>query len=111
MLSMPPATMMSAVPAARASWAMIAACMPEPHILLTVVAWVHRSRQARAQRRLARRRLAQAGGQDAAHEDLLDPVGRSAGALQRRLHRGRPQLGGAEAPLSAPWKPPIGVRA
>ena len=38
MLSMPPATMTSALPAASASWAMIAACMPEPHILLTVVA-------------------------------------------------------------------------
>ena len=39
MLSMPPATMMSAEPAARASWARMAACMPEPHILFTVVAW------------------------------------------------------------------------
>ena len=38
MLSMPPATMMSALPAASALLARIAACMPEPHILLTVVA-------------------------------------------------------------------------
>ena len=38
MLSMPPATTMSALPAAIVSAAMIAACMPEPHILLTVVA-------------------------------------------------------------------------
>jgi hypothetical protein len=39
MLSMPPATMISADPAAKASWARIAACIPEPHILLTVVAF------------------------------------------------------------------------
>ena len=38
MLSMPPATMISAPPATRASWARMTACMPEPHILLTVVA-------------------------------------------------------------------------
>ena len=38
MLSMPPATSMSALPAASASCAMIAACMPLPHILLIVVA-------------------------------------------------------------------------
>ena len=38
MLSMPPAMMTSAEPEARASWAMIAACMPEPHILFTVAA-------------------------------------------------------------------------
>ena len=38
MLSMPPATSRSTEPAASASAAMIAACMPEPHILFTVVA-------------------------------------------------------------------------
>jgi len=38
MLSMPPATITSAVPAVRASEAIITACRPEPHILLTVVA-------------------------------------------------------------------------
>src|SRR5882724_6832086 len=37
MLSMPPATMMSFVPAVRRSFANMAAFMPEPHILLTVV--------------------------------------------------------------------------
>ena len=36
--SMPPATITSAEPASRASWAIMAACMPEPHILLIVVA-------------------------------------------------------------------------
>ena len=38
MLSIPPATTMSADPAASASAAMMAACMPDPHILFTVVA-------------------------------------------------------------------------
>ena len=38
MLSIPPATAMSIAPARSASPAMIAACMPDPHILLTVVA-------------------------------------------------------------------------
>src|SRR5437773_2351613 len=37
MLSMPPATMMSALPAMSASCASIAASIAEPHILLTVV--------------------------------------------------------------------------
>jgi hypothetical protein len=36
--SMPPATTTSAVPATSMSCAMIAACMPDPHILLTVEA-------------------------------------------------------------------------
>ncbi len=42
MLSMPPATIRSAEPAASASAAKIVACMPDPPILLTVVAstWV-----------------------------------------------------------------------
>ena len=44
--SMPPATMTSADPASRASRAIIAACMPEPHILLMVVASVPTGRPA-----------------------------------------------------------------
>ena len=38
MLSMPPATTMSAASAQIRSWASIAAFIPEPHILLMVVA-------------------------------------------------------------------------
>src|ERR1700735_5284832 len=38
MLSMPPATTTSAEPARKRSWAIMAAFMPEPHILLMVVA-------------------------------------------------------------------------
>src|SRR5690554_2554770 len=37
MFSMPPAIMMLLVPALIWSWAMMTACMPEPHILLMVV--------------------------------------------------------------------------
>ena len=44
--SIPPATMTSAEPAARLSEAIITACRPEPHILLTVVASTWRPRPA-----------------------------------------------------------------
>jgi hypothetical protein len=46
MLSMPPATTTSAEPATSASNAIIVACMPEPHILLTVVASIDNGRPA-----------------------------------------------------------------
>src|SRR5262245_16471702 len=46
MLSMPPATMMSADPAVIRSWPSITAFMPEPHTLLTVVAPVASGRPA-----------------------------------------------------------------
>ena len=45
---MPPATMMSEEPAAIASAAIIAACMPEPHILLMVTASVDWGRPAKS---------------------------------------------------------------
>ena len=45
-VSMPPGTMTSAEPASRASRAIMAACMPEPHILLMVVASVEVGRPA-----------------------------------------------------------------
>ena len=71
MLSMPPATITSAEPLLSMSWAKIAACMPDPHTLLMVTASAERG-QARAERRLARRGLAEAGGKDVAHEHLVD---------------------------------------
>ena len=46
MLSMPPAMTTSSEPAAKASAPMITVCMPEPHTLLTVVAWTERGRPA-----------------------------------------------------------------
>ena len=92
MISMPPATMMSALPAAIASSPMITVCMPEPHTLLTVVAWTDLGRPG-LDRRLARRRLAEAGGKHAAHVDAVDVVAADAGALDRRLDRGGAEIG------------------
>jgi hypothetical protein len=51
-------------------------------------------RQARADRRLARGGLAEAGRQHAAHDDLLDLVARNAGPFDGRLDRRRAQFGG-----------------
>ena len=96
MLSMPPATMMSLVPASSRSWASIAAFMPEPHILLMVVQPAD-ERQAGAERGLARRRLSLPGGQHAAHDDFLDLVGLDAGALDRGADRGSAELVRGEA--------------
>ena len=45
--------------------------MAEPHILLTVVVGTLDGNPA-AQGRLTRRRLADAGGQNAAHDDFID---------------------------------------
>ena len=53
--------------------------------------------EARLDRRLARRRLAEAGGKDAAHIDLLDVGWRDSGPLDRRLDRGGAELGRARA--------------
>jgi hypothetical protein len=93
--SMPPATRMSLVPAASMSWANIAARMPEPHILFTVVQPAA-ERQARAERRLAGRRLALAGGQHAAHDRFLDLLRLDAGALDGGADGGRAELGAGE---------------
>ena len=46
MLSMPPATTTSTLPAARASAPMITVCMPEPQTLLTVLACTESGRPA-----------------------------------------------------------------
>ena len=96
MLSMPPATMTSALPASRASRAIITACRPEPHILLTVVAstcWPGR-----------RRSPPDAPGPGPGRRAGRSPC-RSArpcrrttpGALDRGLHRRGAQLGGLDA--------------
>ena len=53
------------------------AFMPEPHILLMVVA-ADETAKARADGSLARRSLAQARGQHATEEDFVDGVGRNA---------------------------------
>jgi hypothetical protein len=87
------------------------AFMPEPHILLTVVAPTAKGRPG-ADGCLAGRRLA------------LRPAGStqpntvssmSAGVTPLRssaaLDRGRAQFGRGGLSLRSPWKPPIGVRA
>ena len=53
-----------------------------------------RGREAGLDRRLPRRRLAEAGREHAAHVDAVDVVARDAGALDRRLDRGRAEIGG-----------------
>ncbi len=65
--------------------------MAEPHILLTVVAGML-GRQPRAQRRLTRRRLADSGRQDAAHDDFVDLGAGHSGIRERRLDGDRAQL-------------------
>ena len=107
MLSMPPATMTSPVPARSASWASITAFMPEPHILLRVVAGTSFGRPGR-EARLARRRLALAGGQHAAHQELVDRVRLDAGTRQRRGDGGAAELGGGGRQPARPGSRPSG---
>ena len=73
MLSMPPATTTSAVPAASMSWPNITARMADPHILLSVTA-PRADRQAALEAGLTRRGLALAGHQAVAHQDLVHGV-------------------------------------
>ena len=84
------------LPVARMSCASIAAFIPEPHILFTVVQPA-RERQAGAERRLARRRLALAGRQHAAHDHFLHVVGADLRALDCGADRGGAELGRGEA--------------
>ena len=67
--------------------------------------------QAGAARGLAGGRLALAGGQDAAHQHLVDALRRQAGAVERGADRVRAQSAGRPTPASSPWKRPSGVRA
>ena len=108
MLSMPPATTMAAEPATSASCASIAACMPLPHILLTVTA-------ATLSGRPAPRNACRAGAwpwpapstQPTMPRSTVSP-GTPASATAARIAAAPSWL--AVNPASAPWKPPIGVR-
>ena len=109
MLSMPPATMTSTLPAARASCAMIAACMPEPHILLTVVASTDLGRPAASAAWRAGAWPRPAGNtQPMTICSTWSPEtpARSRAAFTAAAPRSVALTGD-----SAPWKPPIGVRA
>ena len=83
MLSIPPATTIAADPATMASCASIVAFIPEPHILLTVVAPAA-VRNAGKTSGLAGGRLAQSGRQDTTHDDFVDRVGGKLACVQRR---------------------------
>ena len=89
--SMPPATMQRASPARICDEASITLLRPEPQTLFTVVHG-HALREPRAERGLTRRRLADAGLHDVAHEDLVDLVERHTGTLERRADRDRAEL-------------------
>ena len=89
MFSMPPARITSLSPS-RIAWAASAIVFrPEPHTLLTVIDG-RALRQARAERGLPRRVLAEPRRQHVAHQHLVDAV--DAGAAQRLLRGDRAQL-------------------
>src|SRR3546814_18333898 len=106
---MPPATMTSALPAARLSAAIIAAFMPEPHILLIVTASVDLGRPAPSAAWRAGAWPRPAGGCQP-----MSPRSLSTGGTHARSPEaptaGAPQSV-ALAPASAPWQTPLGGRA
>src|SRR5579859_478938 len=109
MLSMPPATITSALPASSKSWASMAAFMPEPHILLTVV---HSTPSGRPAPRAAWR-----AGACPCPAGSTQPMMASSTASADRPERfsaasmaAAPSLGAATS-LKSPCRPAIGVRA
>src|SRR6266851_9016631 len=107
--SMPPATMISLVPEARRSCANIAAFIPEPHILFTVV-------QPAASGSPAPREAWRAGAWPcpAGSTQPMITSCTSSGEILARSTAARiaaaPSSGAAKA-FSSPWKAPIGVLA
>jgi len=93
--SMPPATTMSAWPAAMSWSARMIALRPERQTLL-MGGRRHGHRDAAVDRGLAGRDLTGAGAQHVAHVDVVDLLGRHAGALQRGLDGETTQRGGGE---------------
>src|SRR5258706_15762164 len=106
---MPPATITSALPVARMSWASIAAFMPEPHILLTVVQPVPSGSPAPSDAWRAGAWPCPAGST----QPMMTSV-TSSGLIFARSTAARiaaAPSSGAAKPFSSPWKAPIGVRA
>src|SRR5258706_2010722 len=107
--SMPPATMTRSFSARRASWASIAAFIPEPHILFTVV-------QPAASGRPSPRDAWRAGAWPwpAGSTQPMMTSCTSSGRILARSTAARmaaaPSSGAAKL-FSSPWKAPIGVRA
>ena len=109
MLSMPPATITSTEPAARASCAMIAACMPEPHILLTVVASTDLGRPAPSAAWRAGAWPRPAGSTQPM--TICSIWWASAPARSTAAFTAAAPSSVAFTPVRTPWKPPMGVRA
>jgi hypothetical protein len=76
---------------------------------LWIVTAAHGLRQARAERGLARGRLADPGLQHVAHEAVGDVGGIHAGPGDGSLDGGGAELR-ADTPAKAPWKAPMGER-
>src|SRR3984957_2317397 len=135
MLSMPPATTTSAEPARKRSWAIMAAFMPEPHILLIVVAPAARGNPApMAAPSMPRPLFFLTGGAPAAGANPAPMAACRAGACPCPAGKTQPirisstlsaaiparstaakiaraPSAGALTSFKSPRKPPIGVRA
>src|SRR5216110_867429 len=107
--SMPPATMISLVPQARRSCANIAAFIPEPHILFTVVQPVASGRPAPSEAWRAGAWPCPAGSTQPMMTSLTSSAPIFARSTAARM-AAAPSSGAAK-PLSSPWNAPIGVRA
>src|SRR3982074_146861 len=106
---MPPATMISFVPQARRSCANIAAFIPEPHILFTVVQPAARGRPAPSDAWRAGAWPCPAGSTQPMITSCT-----SSGLILARSTAARiaaAPSSGALKPFISPWKAPIGVRA
>src|SRR5436309_1172516 len=107
--SMPPATITSALPVARMSCASIAAFMPEPHILLTVVQPVASGSPAPSAAWRAGACPWPAGSTQPMRTSCTSS-GRSFARSTAARMAAAPSSGAAKF-LSSPWNAPIGVRA
>ena len=107
--SMPPATMISALWQARRSWANIAAFIPEPHILFTVVQPADSGRPAPSEAWRAGAWPWPAGSTQPMITSCTSSGLSFARSTAARM-AAAPSSGAAK-PFSSPWKAPIGVRA
>src|SRR3989442_13321148 len=106
---MPPATMISFVPQAKRSFANIAAFIPEPHILFTVVQPAASGRPAPSEAWRAGAWPCPAGSTQPMITSCT-----SSGEILARSTAARiaaAPSSGAAKPFSSPWKAPIGVLA
>src|SRR5258708_15088623 len=106
---MPPATMTSALPVARMSCASIAAFMPEPHILFTVVQPVPSGSPAPSEAWRAGAWPWPAGSTQPMITSLTSSAPILARSTAARI-AAAPSSGAAKL-FSSPWNAPIGVRA